>query len=434
MIHLPTARTWRTKIFVTTWWSYVGFYFCRKHWNAAKAAIEVQSGWNLATTAGTIGAAYLIAYAIGQFAAAPIGARLGPRRTVLGGMAISIAVTCAMAVSTSPWLFGGLMTLLGFAQATGWSGNVGTMANWFHKRERGRVMGVWSTNFTVGSIATGLVFGLVLGDHAPAGQPWQRCFWLGALILSAIWVQFYWLQRDRPEDVGFTPLDDESESKGGVPLPSPDATRRGWSGSVAFTRTQWINILLLGSFYFCAKLIRYAVWSWAAYFLQKNFHKSGSSANVYSIVFEVCGVPGVILTGWLSDRFFAAKRAMVALLMMLGMIVATASLLAWGDTSADAFVALLGAVGFFLFGPDALLSGAGAMDIGSRKEAMRATAIIAGFGAIGPIVQEVVISRTYQAKTAGLGPLFGILFAASALGALACGALVWRNRRDGRGI
>jgi OPA family sugar phosphate sensor protein UhpC-like MFS transporter len=428
MISLPSARAWRTKIFVATWCSYVGFYFCRKHWNAAKAAIEAQNGWSVATTAGYIGSAYLVAYAIGQFAAAPIGARFGPRRTVLAGMAVSIAVTCAMTGSASPWLFGGLMTLLGFAQATGWSGNVGIMANWFHKRERGRVMGLWSTNFTIGSIATGLIFALVLGDAAPLAQPWRRCFWLGAAILALVWVQFFVLQRDRPEDVGFTSSDGGIEPK----VPPIDASTSPMQ--IALTRDQWINILLVGSFYFCAKLIRYAVWSWAAYFLQNKFHESGSTANMYSIAFEVCGVPGVIVTGWLSDRFFAAKRATVALIMMLGMIAATASLLAWGDTSAGVFAALLGVVGFFLFGPDALLSGAGAMDIGSRKIAMRATAIIAGFGAIGPVVQELVISRSYQAKTAGLGPLFAILFVASALGALACAALVWRNRHGGRGI
>lgn len=425
MIALPSARAWRLNIFASTWLSYVGFYFCRKHWNAAKAAIETQNGWSLATTAGNIGAAYLVAYAVGQFAAAPIGARLGPRRTLLIGMAAAIAVTCAMAGLTSPWLFGALMVVLGIAQATGWSGNVGTMANWFNKRERGRVMGLWSTNFTVGSIATGLVFGLVLGDVTPLYQPWQRCFWLGAGVLAAVWVVFYALQRDRPEEVGLSPVDDGTSAK--APL-TPDAAK------VAFTHDQWVNIFLVGGFYFCAKLIRYAVWSWAAYFLQTKFDQPGSDANIYSTAFEVCGVPGVIVTGWLSDRLFAAKRAMVALIMMLGMIGATASLLAWGGTSATAFVALLGAVGFFLFGPDALLSGAGAMDIGNRSVAMRATAIISGFGAMGPVVQELVISRVYHQKTAGLTPLFGILFAAATLGAAACAALVWRNRRGGRGI
>ena len=50
-------------------------------------------------TLGNIWAAYLIAYAIGQFLASGMGTRLGPRRNVLLGMALSIGVTLAMGIS-----------------------------------------------------------------------------------------------------------------------------------------------------------------------------------------------------------------------------------------------------------------------------------------------------------------------------------------------
>jgi sugar phosphate permease len=95
------------------------------------------------------------------------------------------------------------------------------------------------------------------------------------------------------------------------------------------------------------------------------------------------------------------------------------------------FSLLLGAVGFFLYGPDALLSGAGAMDIGSRKTAMFATATIAMFGALGPIVQEVVVPRVYDPKDLGL--IFSMLFVSAIAGSLFCALLVWRNRR-GTGV
>ena len=113
-------RTWRTKVFVATWLSYVGFYFCRKPFSAAKSAIGEQNHWD-ATTLGNIYAAYLIAYAIGQFLASRLGPRLGPRRNVLIGMGLSIIVTLAMGISLSPWVMAGLIAVNGLAQATGWS-------------------------------------------------------------------------------------------------------------------------------------------------------------------------------------------------------------------------------------------------------------------------------------------------------------------------
>jgi OPA family sugar phosphate sensor protein UhpC-like MFS transporter len=423
----PAHRSWRAKVFVATWLSYVGFYFCRKPFSVAKEAMEVQNGWHPATTVGNIWAAYLIAYAIGQFLASRVGTALGPRRNLLIGMALSVVVTVAMGITLSPWVMAGLVAVNGVAQATGWSGNVGTMAGWFHKHERGKVMGAWSTNFTVGSLAAGFAMGAVLGDAKAPFQPWQWCFYTGAIVLAVVWVQFYFLQRNRPEDLGLPPVDDPvtevDESK--LSEPATPAKPR-------LSREAWKNLMLIAGFYFFAKLIRYAVWSWSAYFLSKNYGLSGGKAATYSIVFDVMGIPGVFVTGWLSDRYFQSRRAGVAFVMLIGMIAMTGLLVAFGGSGVVVFLILLGAVGFFLYGPDALLSGAGAMDVGSRNTALFATAVISGFGSLGPVVQEVVIPRLYDPKDLNL--IFVLLFVSSVAAAAFCGALVWRNRRGGKGV
>ena len=420
-------KAWRTKVFIATWLSYVGFYFCRKPFTAAKAAIEKQNDWTPATI-GNIYAAYLIAYSIGQFLASSLGPRLGPRKNVLIGMALSVIVTMLMGITMTPYLMAGLIAVNGLAQATGWSGNVGTMANWFHKHERGRVMGVWSTNFTVGAIAAGFVMGMALGDSKdPLKQNWHLCFFTGAIVLAVVWIQFYFLQRTAPEDIGLPPIDD--------PVTALDESKYPVAEEkVSLTPQAWTNLLLIAGFYFCAKLVRYVIWSWAAYFLELKYHLSGRDANIYSIAFDVCGIPGVFLTGWISDKYLGSRRSGIALVMMFGMILATLALIAFAGSSVTVFVILLGVVGFFLYGPDALLSGAGAMDLGNRRTATFAAAMISGVGSIGPIVQEVVIPRVYDEKTSGMTPVFVILFVSSVLAAMFCAVLVLRNRRGGRGI
>ena len=420
-------KAWRTKVFVATWLSYVGFYFCRKPFTAAKAAIKVQNGWT-GTTIGNIFAAYLIAYSIGQFLASRLGPALGPRKNVLIGMGLSLVVTLVMGIPTTPYLMAGLIAVNGLAQATGWSGNVGTMANWFHKHERGKVMGAWSTNFTVGAIAAGFVMGMALGgSNDPMKQDWQLCFFTGAVVLAVVWLQFYFLQRNSPEDVGLPPVDDPvtAVDEGQLPIKNE---------RVSLTRQAWINLLLIAGFYFFAKLVRYAIWSWAAYFLELKYHLSGRAANIYSIAFDVCGIPGVILTGYLSDKYFKSRRAGVALIMMLGMTLATVALVLFASSSVAVFVILLGVVGFFLYGPDALLSGAGAMDLGNRRTATFAAATISGVGSIGPIVQEVIVPRVYDERTSGMTPVFAILFVSAVMASMFCAALVYRNHKGGRGI
>ncbi len=453
----PEHVRWRRRVFIATWLSYVGFYFCRKPFSAAKSAIGAQNGWDTETL-GNIWAAYLIAYSIGAFLASRVGTWLGPRTNLLIGMGLSVVVTLAMGVAPSWPLMASLVAVNGLAQATGWSGNVGTMANWFHKHERGRVMGLWSTNFTTGSLLSGFAMAFVLGSATAATAPWQWCFYLGSCVLAVVWLQFYFLQRNKPEDLGLAPVDD--------PVTAVDESKQPEPSGISLSREAWTNLFLVAGFYFFAKFIRYAVWSWAAYFLERTYELKGNEANQYATIFDICGLLGVYMTGWLSDKYFASRRAGVSLMFMIGMMAVTMLLVLFGGTSVTVFTILLGGVGFFLYGPDALLSGAGAMDIGSRRAAVFATGVIAGFGALGPIVQELVIARMYDGKTyfafdaarwldwsgsplqmhwftgpyafdkleANLGPVFQLLFGSATMAALFCAALVLRNRAGGKGI
>ncbi len=413
-------RSWRKKVFVATWLSYVGFYFCRTPFSKAKDAIGEEYHWDAATL-GNIWTAYLITYAIGQFLASRMGPKLGPRKNVLIGMALSIVVTLGMGIAPTWQVMAGLVAINGLAQATGWSGNVGSMAGWFHKRERGRVMGAWSTNFTVGALASGWVMAAVLGI-----ADWRWCFYVGVAVLTGVWIQFYMFQRNRPEDVGLTAIDDPDDDN------TKEAEPAG--GGLGLSRAAWTNLMIVAGFYFFAKFIRYGLWSWAAYFLSHNYGLEKGQAAFYSTAFDIVGIPGVFVTGWISDRYFHSRRGEIALIMMIAMMGATGLLMAFGGTSVTVFVILLAAVGFTLYGPDALLTGAGAMDIGSRRLATFAAATISGFGSLGAVLQELVISRMYKPSEDGLGPIFAMLFGSAVMATLFCAVLVIRNRRGGQGI
>ncbi len=405
------------RVFAATWLSYVGFYITRKPYSIVKADLGSQLALD-AQDLAVIYAVYLVTYTIGQFASGAIGPKYGPRRMLLWGMGISAAISTAMGMLTAmPHIaFSGfvvLMAVLGFAQATGWSNNLGVMAMWFRREERGRVLGLWATNFQVGGVLAGGLAAFVLKNLGLASA-----FHIAAVVMLAV-IAFFWLnERDRPEDVGLPALVHENGDTG----------EGGGEGSLHWDRAVWISVLLVGGAYFGMKFIRYALWSWAPFVLKNNFGLAGDDAGYVSVIFDLCGIAGVIATGWLSDRIFGGRRAFISLVMLIALVGTTTLLLTAGASSATAFAICIGLVGFTLYGPDALLTGAGAIDIGKGRGAVRAAGVISGLGSAGSVMQELLIGKSYQQTGGSIGPILAMLLGSAVLSAVCVAAILLRNR------
>jgi sugar phosphate permease len=115
--------------------------------------------------------------------------------------------------------------------------------------------------------------------------------------------------------------------------------------------------------------------------------------------------------------------------MTAGCLVFTCAMWLVGLSSPVLFISLLGLIGFMAMGPDSLLSGACAMDVGSRRQAALAAGVINGFGSIGPILQEPVIGWLKQ--TRGLDAVFLLLVGVVFLTTVATGLLARSERRRG---
>lgn len=405
-------KIWRWRIFAATWLTYAGLYFARKPFSIVKANLGDAHAWDTEAL-GALGAFYLIAYTVGQFIAGAAGQKWGPRLVLLSGIALSIAANAACGITNSYALFAVFVTLNGLGQSTGWSNCVGTMGQWFRKDERGRVMGVWATNYQVGGMLANGLAAFALGAWG-----FEYSFFAGSLALLVVWVFVYFNHRDKPSDVGLEDIDEEV----------PEIDENGDEvAEVAWPRAVVLNIAIVGVFYFFVKFIRYAIWSWAPFLLQKNYGLDGDDAGYISTVFDAAGILGVIACGWLSDRVFKSRRALTSFVFILGMVVSCVLLYTVGSTSVWLFAVCMGMIGFMLYGPDALMTGAGAIDVGAAKRATVAAGVINGMGSVGAVVQELVLGR--MLKTESVEYVFGTLLV-SALAALACLAyLLWRGAR-----
>ncbi len=399
------VRVWRVRILTTTWLSYAGFYFCRKNFAIAKSSLLTSLEISKSDLAHIV-SAYLLAYMLGQFMTAFLSRRVASRVLLLTGMGISLGCNVVFGFSYLAGPAGYWPLLLfnvvnGFAQSTGWPANVGVLGNWLPRQERGKIMALWATCYQLGSILAKSFATLML---AIASAAWS--FWGASIVMLGVWILFFLYERDKPEDVGLPGMVEEVEVK------QSEAARiendQGWKGQVM------VSILWMGSCYFVFKFLRYALDSWSPLALTEIFGLSEAHAGYVSTAFDWVGFVGVIFAGWASDKFFQGRRTQIIVGMTVGMTLSFLFLATIGQSSVWMFGIGLSLCGFMLMGPDSLLSGVGAIDVGGKKQAVIAAGIINGLGSIGPIIQEEVIG--YLLDHHGYDEVFTVLIAVSTLG------------------
>ena len=388
------------RTFALTWVGYASYYCTRKNLSVVKSRLHDTLG--LSTTAlGEIDTLYLACYALGMFVSGTIGDRIGARRLLTLGMLGSAAMALWFGVSSSFWPFALAFAANGLFQSTGWPGNVKAMQPFFSHGSRGRVMGLWTTNYQVGGLLATALSTFILVRWG-----WRAAFLGPAAWVALVGVALYMLLVERPEDRGLPAVREVPEdSEPPVPAQATEVAPTTEPAPPSLVSLLRLPVLwALGGSYFGLKMIRYSLLFWLPFYLKQHLHYSEGDAGYLSMPFELGGVAGSVAVGWISDRYFRTRRLRLAvpLLFVLG-----AALLAYQTLGGLGMVhnaALLATVGFLLFGPDSLLSGTMAQDLGGRAATGRVAGIINGMGSIGAIFSPVLVAQF--AKHLGWDALF----------------------------
>ncbi|MCB9219745.1 MAG: MFS transporter [Ignavibacteriales bacterium] len=409
-----SLKYWQIKIFSATWLAYVGYYFARKAFYVVKSPLADSLNFT-ALDLAHLGTAYLIFYMVGQYSSAYFGRKLGPKLLLLIGMGISLTCNFVFGISNSFWTILLFLSLNGLAQGTGWPGCIGSLAFWFSRKKRGTILGFWATCYQVGSVISTSFAAYMLGEFG-----WRWSFFGASIVLLIIWFIVLFMHPNRPEDVGLESIKDNDDSCEQDDDPSG---KLGWSKDV------WSTVITMGLIYFTIKFLRYALWSWVPFFLNKNFAMEASNAGYLSVVFDLAGFAGVLFAGVASDKIFKGRRSLISAIMLTLMAFAFILMYLKGESDLLFFTISLGIAGFMLYGPDSLISGVGAIDVGSKRGALTAAGIINGTGSIGPIFQEEIIGWLYTKYNQELTPILILLLSMALISALLTYYLWWKSRK-----
>lgn len=407
-------RSVLARTFVLTWVAYASYYLGRKNLSVVKTRLAAEG-----ITKGEIAAidtGYLIAYALSQVLSGFLGDRIGARRLIGFGMLASASACVLFGLSSTPVMLVVAFTANGLAQATGWPGTNKAIADVTTRETRGKVMGVWSTCYQVGGlVATGLATWLL------ATFGWRHAFFGPAAWLS-LWGLVVLLALPAPRAIVPT-----TQEVGAVAADEQSAGAPGTVGEPSSWELLRDPLLYCyAASYFCIKLIRYSLLFWLPFFLHEALHYSERASGYLSIGFEVGGIVGTLGFGALSDASAKLPRARFAAFGLVGLsgaLLLYAQLAPMG--ALPGFLALC-LVGTFLFGPDSLVGGACAQDLGGTQRAATAVGIVNGVGSVGAVLQGFV--TVWVSQRYGWTALFYGFVALSLVGAL---ALVPASRRSG---
>jgi OPA family sugar phosphate sensor protein UhpC-like MFS transporter len=372
---------WRWQVFAITWLAYFGFYLTRKSFAVAKIGMGEGSDVGLSSKDMTwIDGAYLVSYAAGQFLWGFAGDRVGPRRVVLGGLLGSVLAGLAMGASSLTLSLGVAFFFQGLFQATGWGPLTKNVRNFFSRRERGWVFGLWSTHYAAGGLVASVYAGF-WGDRLG----WRYAFFIPAATLFGVVVLFWLFQRDRPEDVGLPPVEVYHGEEAAAP--AAGEARAPAEGNWAALGRVLLNpnVLVLSVVYLLLKPTRYAILFWGPKYIHAKLGSDMTESGLISGMFEVAGIFSTLAAGFISDWWFRSKRIPVCVLCLL----ALGGFLLFFDsfpTTPGALSAGMLVIGLLVFAPDSMIAGVAAVDFGTKRGASTAAGLVNGAGSVGAVV------------------------------------------------
>ncbi|NBC82842.1 MAG: MFS transporter [Bacteroidetes bacterium] len=381
MILTKQHKIFRFRIFAVTWLAYFGFYFCRKNISVLNTSLQTEFGTTNADFAKIVGF-YSIMYMLGQFLNGYLSDQKGPRLIVGIGLFLSVIANFFMGLAGSVGVLIFLAGLNGFGQSSGWPGLVKTMSSWYRPNERGIVMSWWTTCYVTGGfLATLFATWWLTNQSILPSLDWKRAFWAPAIVLAIIASVFVIFTRNTPASAGLVPLvkhkNSEIAKDDTVPLKD-----------ILTNSAIWIAAIM----YFFIKFTRYTFLFWLPTYLEQGLGYSQKAAGYSSSAYELVGFAGVIFAGYASDKMFQSRRFPIGALMLFGLTVVFA-LQPFLSSQGLVFTTIsIGLIGFMTYGPDALMSGAAAMDLGTEKGAAKAAGFINGVGSMGQLISPYVVA------------------------------------------
>lgn len=468
---------WQWRTIIGTMIGYSIFYLVRKNFSFAIPGLTVEYGITKATFGAILAIASFI-YGVSKLINGFLADRLNGRWHLVTGLSVSAfvnlifgagAMICAYLTGVSNGtvfvnalvlLFAILYVINNAFQGCGFPPCNRLITHWVPPQELATKMSIWNTSHSVGAFIAAILCGYIMGhtgtdmsadpemrarvientrnitegmDPAAAQAyvdnallnigAWHWAFWIPAFIAILGVIFIIVTLRDTPKSVGLPELEGTTT----VEVKSEEEKkdfRQFIIKKVILSPVIWILSLSV----FFVYVVRLAVLDWGPSFLQESRGLSPALSAWTVAIFEAFGVVGMIVAGVVSDKLFHGRAQRTCVLCMVGVILFLILFCVLPqDTNPVILMMVLACIGFFLYGPQALI-GVIASNQVTRRGASSANGIIGFVAYLSPLVSGLVFGHI--ADTSGWELVFKIMIVVAFIGLLTLLTL-WNKKTDG---
>ncbi|CAG9861625.1 unnamed protein product [Phyllotreta striolata] len=411
---------------------------------------------------GELDSSFLFCYAIAMFFSGFIAERVNLRYFLSLGMLLSGIFSYLFGIAKTYDIhnmsyYVAVQALAGIFQTTGWPGVVTIMSNWFGKSKRGLIFGLWNSHTSIGNI----LGSLIAAEYVETD--WALSFIMPGLYIGLAGFVIFLFLVVNPSDVGCTApnkipdtrpkrvrqlesqvandddssgidseVDDTDILIGEQAILNrsrhlanevlevqrrvtertnllPRSSRAREERAIGFLSALRIpGVVEFSLALFFSKLVSYTFLYWLPLYVN---HANGMSATLsadLSTLFDVGGIAGAIIAGYVSDKSeMPATTCSVMLILAAPMMWVYQQVSPAGPVGLGINMLLLVIVGLLVNGPYALITTAVSAELGTHrslegnsKALATVTAIIDGTGsigaAVGPLMAGFVTTYGWQ--------------------------------------
>ncbi|MBR1944431.1 MAG: MFS transporter [Alphaproteobacteria bacterium] len=409
-------KYWRNRTFYSIMIGYAAFYLVRQNFSVAVHSI-CQELHITKVDMGLVMSIGGLVYGLGKFLFGLVGDKYSARYVMAIGLALSGIMNILLGISSILPLIIIYYSLNQCFQSMGNPPCMKMLANWFGKTELASRYAIWNISVHVGNSLAVSISPIILSYYG-----WRYIFYIPGIFCILLSIFLFNRLRDTPSSLGFPSVEEIEGNKLTEKQEKIKLSFKELTKSVLLNKYIWC-IALANLFIY---INRMTFLNWGPTLLQESRGISilDTKFKIIMILFDISGMIGSLIAGYVSDKVFKGRRIPVAIIytLLTAFTMYLFKIIPITSTLLNSIIIIF--IGSLLTAPIVLINTA-ATEFSSKESVASATGFTGTFGYIGTAIAGV--GNGYLVEHYGWNSVLSFA-TISAIGSTVLFALLWNKK------